>query len=193
MTLVELIVERGEEAVDALPKGFREHPEAMAETIENNVRRLIIDEMAANPTYYEKMSALLDALIQMRKQQAMDYKAYLAKIVELTKQVSKPETQSSYPASIDSPARRALYDNLKPHAETAVRENPTAYAGFLPEDATVRLALDVDDAIRRVKKANWRAHVLPLEHIERLCDNTNDVWSAATGTVGTCEIGLCVP
>ncbi len=34
----------------------------MAETIENNVRRLIIDEMAVNPKYYEKMSELLDAL-----------------------------------------------------------------------------------------------------------------------------------
>ena len=34
---------------------------SVAETIENNVRRLIIDEMAVNPKYYEKMSALLDA------------------------------------------------------------------------------------------------------------------------------------
>jgi type I restriction enzyme, R subunit len=33
----------------------------MAETIENNVRvELIIDEMAVNPKYYEKMSELLD-------------------------------------------------------------------------------------------------------------------------------------
>ena len=102
LTLVQLIVERGEAAVDALPEGIRENREAMAETIENNVRRLIIDEMAVNPKYYEKMSELLDALIAQRKQEAMDYKAYLAKIVELTKQVSKPESQSSYPATINS-------------------------------------------------------------------------------------------
>ena len=49
MTLVQLIVERGEAAVDTLPKGLRENRETMAETIENNVRRLIIDEMAVNP------------------------------------------------------------------------------------------------------------------------------------------------
>ena len=42
----------------------RENPEAMAETIENNVRKLIIDETPANPKYYEKMSELLDALIR---------------------------------------------------------------------------------------------------------------------------------
>ncbi len=74
---------------------FRENHEATAETIENNVRKLIIEEMAVNPKYYEKMSELLDALIQTRKKEAMDYKAYLAKIVELTRKASKPETQSS--------------------------------------------------------------------------------------------------
>ncbi|MFQ5705731.1 MAG: type I restriction endonuclease subunit R, partial [Gemmatimonadales bacterium] len=62
LTLVELIVERGEAAVDSLPEGIRQDREAMAETIENNVRRLIIDESAVNPKYYEKMSELLDAL-----------------------------------------------------------------------------------------------------------------------------------
>jgi type I restriction enzyme, R subunit len=77
LTLVELIVERGEGAVDALPDGIRNNREAMAETIENNVRRLIIDEMAVNPKYYEKMSELLDALIEQRRQEALDYQAYL--------------------------------------------------------------------------------------------------------------------
>ena len=87
LTLVQLIVERGEEMVNALPEGISGNPEAMAETIENNVRRLIVDEMAVNPRYYEKMSELLDGLILQRKQEAIDYKAYLAWIVELTKKV----------------------------------------------------------------------------------------------------------
>ena len=49
LTLVQLVVERGEAAVEALPEGIRKKPEAMAETIENNVRRLIVDEMQVNP------------------------------------------------------------------------------------------------------------------------------------------------
>ena len=49
MSLVQLIVERGADAVDALPKGIRENKEAVAETIENNVRKLIIDEQPINP------------------------------------------------------------------------------------------------------------------------------------------------
>src|SRR3989442_12559309 len=42
LTLVDLIVDRGEEAIDSLPEGLRTNQEAMAETIENNVRRVII-------------------------------------------------------------------------------------------------------------------------------------------------------
>jgi type I restriction enzyme R subunit len=61
MPLVELIVERGAEAVNQLPEGIRNNKEAVAEVIENNVRKLIIDESPINPKYYEKMSELLDA------------------------------------------------------------------------------------------------------------------------------------
>ena len=113
MTLVQLIVQRGEDAADMLPEGLRRNREAMAETIENNVRRLIIDEMAINPKYYEKMSELLDALIAQRKQEAFDYRTYLEKVVELTKQVSNPEATPSYPPTINNSGRRALYDNLR--------------------------------------------------------------------------------
>ena len=113
----------------------------MAETIENNVRRLIIDETAVNPKYYEKMSQLLDALILQRKQEAVDYKAYLARVVELTKMVGKPETQSSYPSRINSAALRSLYDNLDG-----------------APDSQEERALALDHAIRHVKKADWRGN-----------------------------------
>jgi type I restriction enzyme R subunit len=158
MSLVELIVERGESACDELPKGLKENPEAMAETIENNVRKVIIDEMAVNPKYYEKMSELLDDLIKARKSQALKYKAYLAKVVELTKKVKKPETHSSYPAPINSPALRALYDNLKDHSDSAAYEATESFDGVIANDEASRLAVDVDRGIRNVKKASWRGN-----------------------------------
>ena len=158
MTLVQLIVERGEAAVESLPKGIRENREAVAETIENNVRKLIIDEMAVNPKYYEKMSELLDALIQTRKQEAIDYKAYLAKIVELTREVSTPGTRSSYPAGINRPTLRALYDNLKPEGGSVVQKPPGQYMGDPSVDARASKAIAIDKAIRNVKKAGWRGH-----------------------------------
>ena len=148
LTLVQLIVDRGEEAVEALPEGIRKNPEAMAETIENNVRRLIIDEIAVNPKYYEKMSALLDALIAQRRQEALDYKVYLTRIVELTRKVSRSEEAvSTYPSSINSGALRALYDNLE---GVAVAETAT--------DGREGQALVLDRAIRGIKKADWRGN-----------------------------------
>ena len=158
LTLVQLIVERGEGAVDTLPEGTRKNPEAVAETIENNVRRLIIDETPVNPKYYEKMSQLLDALIRQRKQEAMDYKAYLAKIVELTGKVSKPETQLSYPASIHSAALRALYDNLEEPQVSIVRDPMMQYGDTPTSDSKEERALALDNAIRHVKKADWRGN-----------------------------------
>lgn len=112
LSLVQLIVERGTEAIKDLPKGIRESEEAVAETIENNLRKVIIDEQPINPKYYESMSILLDELIKQRKEGAVAYKAYLAKIVELSKQIKNPSASMSYPSSMDTSAKRALYDNL---------------------------------------------------------------------------------
>jgi type I restriction enzyme R subunit len=153
--LVELIVEQGPDALDRLPKGIRGDQEAVAETIENNLRRLIIDEQPVNPKYFEKMSELLDALIRERKEHALAYKAYLEGLIELTRKVKRPETQSSYPPGINSPARRALYDNLKDVdglAEHMPAKDWVADVGDIAE----QVALAVDDAIRYVKKDGWR-------------------------------------
>ena len=152
LTLVELIVERGEEAVEALPAGIRKSRAAVAETIENNVRRLIIDETEVNPRYYENMSDLLEALIRQRKQEAIHYKEYLAQIVDLTRKINRPETQASYPVSINSTALRALFDNLVvlvPTARESLGTEP-------PVDVREAKVLALDSAIRRVKKADWR-------------------------------------
>src|SRR5690606_38498978 len=137
MSLVDLLVNRGAEALDDLPSGIRNSQEAMAETIENNVRRVIVDMMAVNPAHYQKMSELLDALIQARKQQAQDYKDYLDQITALARQVKNPGEDAHYPEAIYSDARRALYDNL---------------------DRDEALAVQIDEAIRAVKKDGWRGN-----------------------------------
>ena len=45
------------------------------------MRKVIIDERAMNPKYYDKMSELLDALIEERRQGAIDYKQYLEQLI----------------------------------------------------------------------------------------------------------------
>jgi len=158
MTLVDLIVNRGEDALQELPSGIRNNPEAMAETIENNVRKVIIDEMAVNPKYYQTMSGLLDDLILSRKKQALDYREYLAKIIALTNRVQAKESDSSYPTAIATPALRALFDNLKDHEQTAVRDAEAGYSELPADDEIAILAQTVDRSIRSVKKAGWRGN-----------------------------------
>ena len=76
------------------------------------MRKLIIDEYPINPKYYDRMSELLDVLIEQRRQDALEYAEYLKKIVELTKRVADPSRGESYPASMNTSARRSLYDNV---------------------------------------------------------------------------------
>ncbi|EEW1551356.1 HsdR family type I site-specific deoxyribonuclease, partial [Escherichia coli] len=133
--LIELIVEKGADAVEALPDSIRKNQEAMAETIENNVRKTIVDENPVNPKYYEQMSVLLDELIELRRQKAIEYQEYLEKIRELSRKVIRPEqTAANYPPSMDSNPKRAFYDNFG-------------------QDEL--LATKIDSAIRYTKKADW--------------------------------------
>jgi type I restriction enzyme R subunit len=145
LTLVQLIVERGEDAIDKLPDSIKHNKEAVAETIENNIRRLIVDEMPTNPIYFEKMSVLLDELIKERKLQSLDYKKYLEKIVALTKRITKPESSSSYPRTLNSKAKRALFDNL---------------------NRNEKLAIDLDAEILRTKKDDWRGNKIKEREVK---------------------------
>jgi type I restriction enzyme, R subunit len=133
--LIELIVEKGIGALDGLPDGIRNDQEAMAETIENNVRRTIADENPVNPRYYEQMSALLVELVNLRKQQAIDYQEFLKRILDLSRRVVKPEQVFyTYPPAMDTQAKRAFYDNFG-HDEV--------------------LATKIDTTIRLTKRAEW--------------------------------------
>ncbi|MGO1368094.1 type I restriction endonuclease subunit R [Senegalia sp. (in: firmicutes)] len=123
LSLVELIVERGKDALDELPEGIKEDKEATAETIENNVRKLITDEKPTNPKYYEKMSILLDELIRERKEKVKDYEEYLKTIIDLTKRAKNPSDSKSYPKEINTKAKMALYDNLNEDKDLVLEIN----------------------------------------------------------------------
>lgn len=108
-SLVDLIIHVSEPASDY--ESNRGH-EAVAETMENNVRKVIIEESQTNPKYFERMSKLLEELIRQRKEQVIAYKEYLQKIKELAGDVSNPMATTDYPISLNSNAKRALFDNL---------------------------------------------------------------------------------
>ncbi|OQC64597.1 MAG: hypothetical protein BWX49_00568 [Bacteroidetes bacterium ADurb.Bin008] len=138
MSLVELLVEKGKEAIKDIPDSIKNNPDAMAEAIENNLRKVIIEESPTNPMYYEKMSVLLDELIKRRKEATLEYEKYLEEIIALSGKVKKPDTTSDYPSTINTAAKRALFDNLG-------RNEP--------------LANELDLKILTTKKDGWRDNI----------------------------------
>src|SRR2546425_1400259 len=114
MSLLELIVKTGiANAINSQLGGLKGNKEAVAETIENNVRSKIIKEHLNDPAYYEKMSALLDEIIAARKARAIEYEEYLQRIAALAKRVEAGVAEDTPAPLRNSPALRALYNNLK--------------------------------------------------------------------------------
>jgi type I restriction enzyme R subunit len=132
--LIDLIVKLGAGAIDKLPKGIKSDPEAVAETITNNMRKVIIDERAMNPKFYDKMSELLDAIIEERRKQASDYEEYLAKLLDAAKKLGTKESDTKYPDWANNGAKKALVDF------------------FFPDE---HLAIEVDTIVRHTKPDAW--------------------------------------
>lgn len=146
--LIELIVELGAGAIAKLPAGIRKDPEAVAGTIANNIRKVIVEERPLNPKYYDRMSELLDAILDEQRQGSLDYQEYLARLVAHAEKVGKMESESTYPAWADNGARRALVDFFAPDGELApavdqvvMDSKPDSWVGDPLKERKVKLAL----------------------------------------------------
>jgi len=86
--------------------------ESAAESIENNIRKKVVERMVINPAYYARMSAILEQLMIDRKKGVIQYSELLDAYVELAKNATKPEENTHYPESIRGHGGlHALYDN----------------------------------------------------------------------------------
>ena len=134
-SLLELIVNTGiSEALSKLPQGIQSSKEAVAETIENNVRQKIIKEHLIDPAYFEKMSQLLNTIIAELRADKINFEEYLQKMADLTSKVMDTQ-RADIPKDVQTPAQRALFHNLSNN---------------------VILALECDEAIKYNKLADWR-------------------------------------
>lgn len=143
MSLLELIVKTGiAETISSQLGGLKGNKDAIAETIENNVRSKIIKEHLNDPAFYEKISALLDEIIANRKAKAVEYEEYLKRIAEIAQRIEVGQAQEA-PPSLNTPGKRALYNNLG-------------------QDEV--LALKVDEAVKSSRPDSWRG-VQPREQL----------------------------
>lgn len=130
MTLLDFVAKQGEQMTGSDSDGKRA---GAAEIIENNVRKKIVEKITVNPKYYERMSEILDKLIEERKQGVLDYTQLLELYIQLAKDVDHPEDNDSYPESIRGcAALRALYDNTDGDEELALKLDSTIRGAALP-------------------------------------------------------------
>lgn len=118
--LIDLVL-RGDEVFKGVPESIRRNPESMAEAIENNVRKKIVEENPVNPAYYDQMSVLLDEIIELRRKKAIEYKEYLEKIRDVASKVTRPTGRTNYPEEINTAGKQALYDNFGKDIELAIK------------------------------------------------------------------------
>ena len=146
--LLDLIVKSGiAEAINNLPAGIKGNKEAVAETIANNVRSKIIKEHLNDPAFYDKMSALLKEILEDLKGLRIDYETFLKRIADLTKQVQAGKAADT-PEKLDTPGKRALYNNLNRDEalalkidETVRRVRPNAFRGNQAKENAIKAAL----------------------------------------------------
>jgi type I restriction enzyme R subunit len=135
MPLLEIIATLGiEGASGTLPDSLKGNRDAVAETIENNIRAKIIKERLTDPTFYDRMSELLNEIITARKAKASEYEKYLRELADLVATLAKGQV-GGRPSTIKTDGQRALYNNLD-----------------RDEDRVLR----IDEAVKSMRQADWR-------------------------------------
>ena len=120
LTLLDFIKKEGESLIDESKSS--DEKSSAAESIENNIRRKIVEKKTVNPKYYEKMSEILEQLIKERNDSVVSYKELLDKLIKLAMNVENPKGNSHYPERIkNSGALQALYDLVDENEELAIK------------------------------------------------------------------------
>lgn len=74
ISFLDLIDTQGDKAIDSLPKKIKQNERSVAEILAANMRKMIISERPNNPAYFDKMSDLLNHLLQEQKDGKIQYK-----------------------------------------------------------------------------------------------------------------------
>lgn len=138
LPLLDLIVKTGiADAINERLASLGGNESAIGETIENNVRSTLIREHMNDPAFFERMSALLDEVIALRRSKALDYTAYLKRIAELAGHIRDANTAPGLPPTMNTQGRRVLFNNL---------------------DEDEALVLRIDEALRTRVPADFRGN-----------------------------------
>lgn len=142
-SLLELITKLG--IHEALKQYGADGDKNAASTVLRNVRKKLVDDMALDQSFYDQMSALLDELVQKRKNEAISYEDYLNSLAEIAKTVQTGRNEG-VPENIKSRGQIALYNNLGKDEE---------------------LALKIDKKVKEVAPDNFRGNIAAEQKIKK--------------------------
>jgi type I restriction enzyme R subunit len=163
--LLDLIVKTG--IADAIAErlgDMKGNKESIAETIENNVRSKILKEQLTDPAYFAKMSALLDEIIRLRKEKAIEYEEYLARIADVARKVSAGKSDDT-PQQLKTSGQLALYNNLKDRVATDAAQQPAFPYGN--KSIALDMAILLDAAIKTKRPDGWRGVVAKEQMVKQ--------------------------
>jgi type I restriction enzyme R subunit len=109
-----------------------------------NLKRFLLVTGTLSRAQYLLIGVALFLVKYVLDWEALDYQKYLEKIVELTKKVINPTAGQLYPKALDTPAKRALYDNLN-------------------KDEALSLA--VYRAIQNTRQDDWRGNPFKIKKV----------------------------
>lgn len=155
LTFLQLIEDEkdAERAADELTEENKTGEPSVAETIASNTRHYIVRKRDTNPDYFDKLSEKLNKLLEDYRNKSIAYKEMLVQLLMIASQM---QGRNSYPSEIDTPLKKALYDNLDKDAE---------------------LALSVYDTVDRNAQEDWRnlkARWIRLQNAVRACGGFSD-------------------
>ncbi len=156
ISFLELIDTDTDKAIDALPKSIKQNERSVAEVLAANMRKMIISERPNNPAYFDKMSELLNQLLQEQKSGKIQYKELIEKLIDKLKE-ARLTVKKRYPDTIDTKGKQALYDNLGEDEKLASRVHETilynARDGFRDMDSSGQRKMR---ALRKVVEESLR-------------------------------------
>lgn len=155
LTFLQLIEDENdaERTADELTEDNNSGEPSVAETIASNTRHYIVRKRDTNPDYFDKLSDKLNKLLEDYRNKSIAYREMLVQLLMIA---SQSQGRNSYPAEIDTPLKKALYDNLDKDSE---------------------LALLVYDTVDRNAQEDWRnlkARWLRLQNAVKACGNFTD-------------------
>jgi type I restriction enzyme R subunit len=100
-----------------------------------------------DPAFYDRMSDLLGQILEDLRQKQIDYEEFLKQIAAIAKQV-QAGTATSTPLALNTPGKRALFNNLGSNEalalqiDTTVRMvKPNAFRGNQARENVIKAAL----------------------------------------------------